>query len=623
MDDFFNKIPEFVNHVSPAVKHAMGLIDRETFERAMEREKINTRIATNINQQVNQQNPTRLDTGPTVDFSNPESIARLEGTNTTPFSNPYYNNLSNPNISQQNNSPYGLNRPYNQIVNSPNIIVNRQYNVGWWDNPNNLKFLELSEDEIKQGKGIKVRVQRGKQDVLNVQGGPPVKKKDSKPTIKVRVARQWVITNSRGEKEVTTEEEYDKYMELENEIQDMITPRVRSITGEPENKPCTTNEKYIRRVYDIARKIEVYDTARAMCLIGYLTDGVTLQQFDRYLRATEDKLDYFQRQEKLHPERNYRVPYRYRRTPKPSVDLNGKIYYKIDDTDNYQIRSKFTLVDGKEIDFYEYDRLREPNDDEWAAFYMRAEYERDSEIVMFATKDIVDYEDREKKIRLYDPQNETEVRLHFLAIQQKAEDDKYSVFRAAYRSVPTEEFNRWYYGGEKPRELTEDEQRKNRNAEWLQNARERHRDLLGTFVPLDLEAIRRWRCQQVRQAWHEFDRGTMDNVKTLKDFFDNLGYLNVRLCEENIERQRAEELSPALTCKNGVFEATLQADCPYKDYTDEQLEEKRKEMGSMGWLIHRTWDEVRATDGYKKRHEAFMNYCAKKPDHIPLKPIYK
>lgn len=620
MDDFFNKVPEFVKHASPAVQHAMGLIDYATFERAMEREGANIKIATIINQQAKQQNPTMLDTGPSVDFSNPESIARLEGMNTAPFSNPYYNNLNNPNM-VQNNSPYGLNKPYNQIVNSPNIVVNR-YNVGWWDNPNNLKFLELSEEEIRQGKEIKVRVQRGKQEVLNVQGGPPPRKKDSKPTMKVRVAKQWIIINSKGEKEVVTEEAYDKYMDEEEEIKDMITPKLRSITGEPTNKPCTTNEKYIRRVYDIARKIEVYDEARAMCLVGYLTDGVTLQEFDRYLRATEDKLGYFQRQEKLHPERNYRVPYRYRPTPKPFVDLTGRVYYKIEDEDNYQIRSKFTLADGKEIDFYNYDRLREPNDDEWQEFYRRAEYERDAEIAMFQAKDIADYEDREKQIRTFDPNNETEVRLHFLAMQQKAASDKYSILRAAYRSIPTEEFDRWYYGGEKPRQLTEDEQRKNRNAEWLQNARDRHRDLLGTFVPLNLEAIRQWRCQQVRQIWHEFDRGTMDNVKTLKDFFDNLGYLNIRLCEENIDRQRAEEINAKLTFNKAAYDNAW-GPSKYAEMTDEELEEEKKARGPQAWMVKRTWEEVTETEEYKKRYEAFMNYCAKRPGHMPLKPIYK
>ena len=83
---------------------------------------------------------------------------------------------------------------------------------------------------------------------------------------------------------------------------------------------------------------------------------------------------------------------RYRRLPMRFKDpKSGRILYSEYKAPN---RRKFKVDEFKIIDFFDFDRGREPNKEEWQVFYAQAEYERDNEIVILKAKAVEEYEQK-------------------------------------------------------------------------------------------------------------------------------------------------------------------------------------------------------------------------------------
>ena len=145
---------------------------------------------------------------------------------------------------------------------------------------------------------------------------------------------------------------------------------------------------------------------------------------------------------------------------------------------------------------------------------------------------------------------------------------------------------------------------------------EQHAELMHSIVPIDLEAVRIMKTNKINQIVRNFDRGTMDTCCSLKDFFDNLGYLNVRVCEENIERQRAEALNASLSVNRydyskNLFQMAQPQNWNNSGVNDPYFQNRPHYM-----------EFVNSQDYEEKKHQ-FFDYCSNTSGVIPLRPIYR
>ena len=587
-----------------------GNTDYDMFEDAMRRraetEQANLEYATKTNLFAKQNNPTLLDTSSTVDFSNPESVAKMQGM----YANPYYNNMNNPNfMAQPQGYPYGMSNPYGGVVNPVYGNYNTGYGFGggWWNNPGiDLGFMNFSEEEIRLGKGFSVKLTRGKDEIKTEPNIAPKKKKSKNIAVQlVRVVE--VVKDGK-----TIEIPKDQYEEESEEVEE------EKLNGYMPHRMQKTfkwyGEDYKKQVLNLAKELSNYDEARALCLVGSLDDkAVSKYDFKYYYQACEEKLHWYRVQEQANPDKDFRVPFRYRKTPVPMKGADGKLTFE-----SYTIPMKrfVTLSTNESIPFYEFDRGTDPSDEEWIAFYEQAEYIRDQEIQIMKAKAVEEYEQDNKDLYVFNPYNSIETRLHELRLEERMKKNQYDVFRSAYgSSVSDATFDAWWYKGNyaampnKPR--TEEEIVEQRK-QWRHNMGVQHTNLLNTIVPIDYEKIKQEKTKKINQLVREFDRGTMEGCKDLKDFFDRLGYLSVRVCEENIAKQRAADLNNSMTVNRYDYNQQLYRAANYNPMPNDPYYQNRPHY----------MDFVNSAE-YADRKKEFFDYCSSSTGTIPLRPIYK
>lgn len=593
-----------------------GNTSYDMFEDAMrkraETEQANLEYATKMNLNIKQSNPTMLDTSNTIDFSNPESVAKMQGM----YANPYYNNLNNPNFMTQPQTPYSMSNPYGGVVNPLYGNYNPGYGYGaggWWNNNNiDLGFMDFNEDEMRLGKGFSVKLVRGNK--VENQSETKVNPKQSKSNkIQVKLIRV-VQAVKEGKVVEIPKEDYEK---SKNELKDEDDFDIQMAPDRKKKAYTWYGEEYKKQVMKLAKEIAEYDEARALCLVGSLDDAsISKQDFRHYYDACNDKLSWFRVQEQAHPDKDYRVPFRYRKTPVPKRGIDGKLLFE-----SYTIPMKrfITLPSNESIQFYEYDRGREPDEDEWTLFYEQAEYIRDQEIQIKKAKEIEEYEKEQQELYRYNPYNSMEYRLHELKVEERMRRNQYDVFRSAYAStVSDQQFDQWWYRGNyasMPNRPRTDEELLEQRKQWRYNMGLQHYQILSTFQPLDHEKIKQEKTRKINQLVYEFDRGTMEGCKDLKDFFDRLGYLSVRLCEENIARQRAQDLNASLTVNRYDYNQQLYQTANYSPFgvgvNDPYYQNRPHYM-----------DFVNSQE-YDDRKKEFFNYCSTSQGSIPLRPVYK
>ena len=596
----------------------------EEYARMQEREKANLEYATKMNMDIRRSNPTMLDTSNTVDFSNPESVAKMQGM----YTNPYYNNLNNPNFAAPNNYQYSMSNPYQQTVNPIYNNQYQQYNPGygtnWWSNGVDLSFMEFSDEEIKSGKGFKVRLTRKSPEDLEApnpqfsQFGVPKKKKR---VFNVKIRRVVEITKEDGTKYQVDKEEYEKNQKeevikeaKENELEVSLSSIKRDI-----RKSKWYGESYKKQILKVANELAVYDKARAICLIGSMDDpNLRRNEYEMYYKACIEKLNWYKSQEEIHPENDYRVPFRYRKTPVEIPAIKG---YKAFQPYTIPMKRKFHMPDGSTIPFYEYDRTREPNQEEWQLFYEQAIYERDKDIKLMQVKKMEEYAKEQEELNKFNPYNMMDARLHEMRMEDKLKRDQYEIFRSAYGgAVSDEEFDRWWYKSN-PQAIPNDRPRSEEDLiaqrkQWRSNMGQNHAYVLQNAKPIDPEQVRIYKTNKINEIIHNFDKGIMDKCTSLRDVFDNLGYLRVRVCEDNIEKQRAEAMNASLSVNRydytrNLYEMANPANWSNQGVNDPYYQNRPHYM-----------DFVNSAD-YEERKAQFFNYCSNTQGTIPLRPIYK
>lgn len=548
--------------------------------------------AASINQQARANNPSMLEPT-TIDFSNPESVANMM-VRSGQFANPMVNNMANPNISYGPTTPqpYGLNNPYRSIYNSGyggyTPMGYGYYNGGFSD----LSFMEPTEEDLKEKKTARANVVRGE---VREEKKQTIQKKPK--SIKVTVVREYV-----SEEEPKQNPSNEKKEERENKW---------------------FSEEYEKKVNKLADEIAIYDEARALCLVGSLED-LNRNDFKIYFNLTLEKLKWYRAQEQIHPDIDYRVPFRYRELPKKLPDKEtGKMVYI-----SYKAPFKKTFMfKGKPIPFYDFDRGCDPSDEEWTEFYRQAEYERDMELAAAKAEAAKKYFEEQDQQDTYNPWDPMSVRMYEYRQQQKRQQQQYDIFRTALGGrVTDEEFDKWWYGNTTSmrngnptqQDIAETKRR------WRDQMYMNHMYKLNTATPVDPAVVSDRFTAGVNAAIRDFDHGVMDNCNNVKDFFDNLGYLNVRISEQNIEKQRRESMDQ--TISRSAYENSLHR---FVNTERPGYPIERFLGGGSGYQqlnpsygMPPNYIDFRSSAHYEQAKRDFMNYCATSTGTVPLKPIY-
>ena len=115
----------------------------------------------------------------------------------------------------------------------------------------------------------------------------------------------------------------------------------------------------------------------------------------------------------------------------------------------------------------------------------------------------------------------------------------------------------------------------------------------------------------------------MEEVKTLKDYFDNMGYLVSMCAEDDLKKHQAENV------------AKLQNQYSYKKSLIRFGNEMNPEYGNNmrpntvfgkadpAYGFPSNYIDLTKTDRYDAAKNQFMNYCQNTRGTIPLRPIYR
>lgn len=574
---------------------------------------IDTKRATQINNEVRRNNPTMLETSTDnmVDFSNPESVARMQQPH---YYNPYYNNLNNPNLRQQ--APYGYNNPYGNFYAGYPQYGGIGYSSMFSDNA---QYMIPSEDDISEGLAPKVRVEEVDEDeeeiirtVTNHESY--FERKFKKNQLKVTVVEEDVSDNIL-DSTIVRNFGGDKKNSIRSKLEDIKFDV--SLTNDTK-AVFSYSEEYEEEINDLAEQIAIYNEAIALCLVGSL-DEISKEDFDVYKAWCIEKLNWYIRQEQIHPNIDYRLPYRYRMLPPMVKDKDsGEIAFN----DVAEIIPE-KIYDNNGNRIYSYDRGREPNDEEWAIFYNKATVDRDDIIKKRKAEIYSQWKKERDELENYNPYDPMSVRIYNIKKQKKIQQDQYDFYHHALGgSVSDKEFDKWWYGNNSSSSNVEQDPRKTRRT-WIKQMTENNMKQALQIKPIDHDAIRRHMMNMTWKAVNDFDKGYMDGCTSLKDYFDRLHYLNVRVHEENLEKQRREGVSQ-IANKSSYNRSLYTFANEYHPLSDAERIPGVK-FGSVdpGYGYPTNYVDFMKCDLYNERKQRFLNYCNNTQGHIPLRPIFK
>lgn len=578
----------------------------EQSKRSIERDEANLRYATQINNQVRQQNPTMLDTQSHVDFANPESVSQLQG---GMYVNPYYNNLNNPNIRQQQAQGIQHGIPTGNSIVNPFYKKQQQQRSGYVANGQSpwlawkFHMIPLSEEEKRKGKGVTLSIVKRSE----LKEKSYKKPSEEKRVFKASIVKVYVVKD--GDSVIKmTEDEYQDYMELNGG---------RVVT--PDSGRYRFSKSIREHVLRLGKKIAIYDEILRDCLIDCMDDKeYDVDSFLTFVKIVGEKYERLKKAEQQHPDRNYRVPYRYKRLPMLINDpVSGNVGYSR--KEDYQEKRIFKFDDGREIDFFKYDRHREINQDEYNAFYEQILYERDVEMKLMKFADMEKAANEEIELNTVDWRNPMDIRLHNSRVIEKERKDQYSIYRAAYKTRMTdEEFDNWWFNGNtasKKKERTDDdiifEKEQARRA-----LGEQRQMILQDLVPIDQNRLAQARLSGMAKAVHDFDEGWMDGCTSLMDFFDRLGYLDMKCHEITIQQQREESWRNIRANESKpAYHEQLRQLASKTTYDSKETVSAYQKPTYQDFLDSKEYDKVRS---------AFMDYCSNSMGvHYELKPIFK
>lgn len=569
-------------------------------------------------QQVRRDNPTMLD-ATYVDFSNPESVARMQ----TPILNPYgtYNPYANPNLVMQNAG-------YN-----PALYANSSYGGGSWYGGGwggyDTRFMIPSPDdktipigEVVHGTPKPIERRRGYMEKLMAeptvvvfrgsQESTPPKKQEANPHYRV----------------VPIPKYHPPMTPYTIEELDPDRGQLKLITDTPLEWTARDNEELERLVDDLS----VYD--KAMAHVAYNVphiDGCTREDWTYIKLYFQDRIQDFRSKELMNQGLDYRAKYRYRRLPATTI-IDGESMPDL--TKPVPIPTKQVNLTGEVV--YDYDRGRDMlTEEEWDVFVDRAYGEMMKGAEQIKAKDLMQLnqhlnqpQPKKQEDTRYNPYDPISVRLHSMRQSQKAYTTNMNFFKHVFRHRLTpEQFDNWWYGTQSNAARYSGKQVDQAAAQqmWAKQMSEINYNSLLQFRPYDKDAVRNWMNQKALEAINNYTKGTVTKDMSLADFMRNLRYLDTRNHELNLEaQQRANQQAMWNNMSHDTFSRSLYQYMNSPSYSNPnpyytpQYGTIDPRFGMPNQFIDLTNNPLA-----QQKKQQFLQHCHTVSGHVPLSPIYR
>lgn len=476
-----------------------------------------------------------------VDFSNPESVAKMQ----SPILNPYGQNnpYANPNLRYNNANPSQYSAP---------LYGYNPYGYGYYSMANlsasdTARFMIPSDGNDRIPKGIDSAESKepspGKYDGLTY---------DEIKLLPIPV-RSVVVTEvqePRHERRIRVEIQKPEHIPHTPFTREELDPDYYTIKFYEET-PLNWTSKDMQNLIDICDKIYVYDKALAFVAIEYAQEEefqttFSRERYEYMLRYLEDKLKDIQAREYKIRIVDYKAKYRYRPTPIFSYNEDGELVVP-PQLDPVAKRTENVLTGTLEYDF---DRGRdELTEEEWEVFKLKAFNDMIQGIdkikayeLCLLNQHLDDSKPKEEPtLPPYNPNDSISVKLHQMKAAERDYNNHKEFFRHLLRHKLTDvEFDHWWYGtrGNPNTQMTQEEMNRN----WAQQMHLKHLQFLNTLVPINYAQQGAICRQMMNQKLREYDNGLVRPDMSLAEYMNVLGYLSVTKPHElNFQAQQEEQ----------------------------------------------------------------------------------
>lgn len=482
-----------------------------------------------------------------VDFSNPESVARMQ----SPILNPFgtYNPNANPNIRPPTCNTQPVSNNCYTVYTNPYIA---QYKPGY--NMDNLSPDDTARFMIPKPGNKRIPV-----GMMGIPKPPKPSKyagltyterKLLPPPVAVIKGR---IHKPHRERQIRVERRVPEYVPNKPYTDEELNPDnyiVKFIV----DTPLDWSQEDYKELIDLLDKIWEYDKALAVVIVEFVKNRATSgfneysrEKYERMFQYLQNKLEELKRNEKEYKNIiDYRAPYRYRELPIYYTNDEGEYMFPIQE--ECMARIKIDPTTKKKV--YQYDRGRdELLIEEWEIFKLRAFRDMEKGVAKILAKEMMELNrhldpnkpvEQVPELPSYNPFDAVSVKLYNMKKAEREYTIHKNFFKHVLRHRMTEvEFENWWYGTETNPQKIQSQQ--DQHELWARDMHNRHLQFLHTLQPVNY-AQQGAICRQIMiQRLREYDKGLEKPNLSLPECVALWGYLGgVRPHELNLEKQQRE-----------------------------------------------------------------------------------
>lgn len=537
-----------------------------------------------------------------VDFSNPDSVAQSQ----SPFG--YGGNNKNPNISYYDPYEYNPKASYSSWYN-PSYQQQGWYGGNnWYYNRGRRNYSPPSDFDVANGFGIRIRIVSEEERSKNAN-----KQKEKQSDIKI--SPKIVLVPDKVE-EPKKEEVNDRPTN-----QEIIIPKENELNWSGKDE---------EEINELANKIAVYNEAIAYVLYNIpCMYGISREQYLFLKEAAIDRLNEYVKDEKEHPNLDYRVPYRYRELPSVMKNSQGRYVHNL---------IKVEFIPEKKYDssgnrVYDYDRGRELTDKEWKLFCSRALLELQLEANKKRVKWIEDYNksggnnyEKYKNTIVINENYRYNDPIAIRCNEMKKKESKVNDLRWVYRKaigqgMSDTQFDKWWDGGD----LQRNTQESIFNNNLYQRRCQIYNEMMATnYVIANPEIEHREFLARQAGAIADLTDGCFDNAKTFNDVMEGFNYMHNKYIQIEADRQRKEMTDGAFNRYS--YKKSL---IRFGNETNPGFSNNFRPGSVFGqanpqYGFPSNYVDITNTDGYNERKAMFNNYCKNSyGSTVPMRPIYR
>ena len=213
--------------------------------------------------------------------------------------------------------------------------------------------------------------------------------------------------------------------------------------------------------------------------------------------------------------------------------------------------------------------------------------------------------------------------------EQLLKQKQHDFFKYALRNrMDDDEFETWWNHGVKtykPQNMMTPQERLNQITSWRDQRSQEHVNfLMNNVQPINWNYVQANWANRVNMQVKAFENGAMDNVHSLRDFFDNLGYLNVRDMEERIDQQRKQGINIANTIDKQAFhrDLVITDNSPFIGSEDAKPGVQAGTV-SPTYGLPSNYIDYSNVEGYMDKRNTFSDFCQTSKGTVSMKPIYR